>query len=156
GDRGWIKPGPGATSWWGLAPPVWLVLAGAFVLYLFLRWQARRVETGQAPLVRPDMLRNKRRTGGLTMFFFQFLAQAGLFFVVPLYLSVCLGLSALATGARLLPLSITLLAAAIGIPRLRPQANPRRVVRLRLVALFAGTIVLLGALSASSGPEAGF
>src|SRR5947207_11077983 len=102
------------------------------------------------------MLRNKQLTGGLTMFFFQYLAQAGLFFVVPLYLSVCLGLSALATGARLLPLSITLLAAAIGIPRLRPQANPRRVVRLGLVALFAGTIVLLGALSASSGPEVVF
>ena len=35
------------------------------------------------------------------MFFFQYLVQAGLFFVVPLYLSVCLGLSALATGVRL-------------------------------------------------------
>ena len=64
------------------------------------------------------MLRNKQLSGGLTMFFFQFLVQAGLFFVVPLYLSVCLGLSALATGARLLPLSLTLLLAAIGIPAL--------------------------------------
>ena len=31
------------------------------------------------------------------MFFFQYLVQAGFFFVVPLYLG-CLGLSALATG----------------------------------------------------------
>jgi MFS family permease len=90
------------------------------------------------------------------MFFFQYLAQAGLFFVVPLYLSVALGLSALATGARLLPLSITLLLAAIGIPRLRPQASPRRVVRLGLLALLVGTIVLLGALDADSGPEVVF
>jgi len=87
------------------------------------------------------------------MFFFQYLAQAGLFFVVPLYLSVCLGLSALATGARLTPLSITLLAAAIGIPRLRPNANPRRVVRLGLFALLLGTVVLLGALDTDAGPE---
>src|SRR5436190_5957888 len=156
GEWGWIKPRPGATSWWGLSPTVWLVLAGAFVLYLFLRWQARRVEKGQEPLVRPDMLRNKQLTGGLTMFFFQFLAQAGLFFVVPLYLSVCLGLSALATGARLLPLSITLLIAAIGIPRLFPNASPRLVVRSGLLALLVGTLVLLGTLDADAGPEVVF
>jgi len=153
GEWGWIKPRPGATSWAGLSPTVWLVLAGGFVLWLFFTWEAHRVATGMEPLVRPDMLKNKQLTGGLTMFFFQYLAQAGLFFVVPLYLSVALGLSALATGWRLLPLSITLLAAAIGIPKLRPQASPRRVVRFGLLALFAGTAVLLGALDANSGPE---
>ena len=153
GEWGWIKPRPGAISWAGLSPTVWLVLAGGFVLWLFFTWEAHRVATGKEPLVRPDMLKNKQLTGGLTMFFFQYLAQAGLFFVVPLYLSVALGLSALATGWRLLPLSITLLAAAIGIPKLRPQASPRRVVRFGLLALFAGTAVLLGALDANSGPE---
>ena len=153
GEWGWIKPRPGAMSWAGLSPTVWLVLAGGFVLWLFFTWEAHRVATGMEPLVRPDMLKNKQLTGGLTMFFFQYLAQAGLFFVVPLYLSVALGLSALATGWRLLPLSITLLAAAIGIPKLRPQASPRRVVRFGLLALFAGTAVLLGALDANSGPE---
>src|SRR5438034_6248683 len=153
GEWGWIRPRPDATSWWGISPTVWLVLAGAFVLYVFFRWEAGRVEKGREPLVRPDMLRNNQLTGGLTMFFFQFLAQAGLFFVVPLYLSVCLGLSALATGARLLPLSITLLAAAIGIPRLLPNVSPRLVVRGGLLALLAGTVVLLGALDTDAGPE---
>jgi Na+/melibiose symporter-like transporter len=104
-------------------------------------------------LVRPGFLRNKQLSGGLVMFFFQYLVQAGLFFVVPLYLSVCLGLSALATGARLLPLSVTLLAAAIGIPRLLPNVSPRLVVRSGLLALLAGTLVLLGALDAEAGPE---
>ena len=51
------------------------------------------------------------------MFFFQFLIQAGLFFTVPLFLSVALGLSAVETGVRLLPLSVTLLARG----RRRPQ-----------------------------------
>jgi Na+/melibiose symporter-like transporter len=87
------------------------------------------------------------------MFFFQYLAQAGLFFVVPLYLSVCLGLTALETGARLLPLSVTLLIAAIGIPKLLPDVSPRLVVRSGLLALLAGTVVLLGALEPDSGPE---
>jgi MFS family permease len=150
---GWIKPKAGGTSWWGLSPTIWLVLAGGFVLWLFLQWAAHRERVGKEPLVRPAMLQNRQLRGGLMMFFFQYLVQAGLFFVVPLYLSVHLGLSALATGARLTPLSLTLLAAAIGIPRVRPQANPRRVVRLGLLALLLGTVILLGALDVDSGPE---
>ena len=152
-EWGWIKPKPGATSWWGLSPTIWLVLAGGVVLYGFLQWEGLRERRGKEPLIRPAMLQNKQLTGGLTMFFFQYLVQAGLFFVVPLYLSVALGLSALATGARLTPLSLTLLAAAIGIPRLRPQANPRRVVRLGLLALLLGTVILMGALDVDAGPE---
>jgi len=153
GEWGWIKPRPDGVSWWGLSPTIWLVLAGFGILWLFLQWETHRQARGKEPLVQPVLLKNKQLTGGLTMFFFQYLAQAGLFFVVPLYLSVCLGLSALATGARLTPLSITLLLAAIGIPRVFPNANPRRVVRLGLFALLLGTVILLGALDAGSGPE---
>jgi Na+/melibiose symporter-like transporter len=106
-----------------------------------------------------DLLRDPSRRleqGGLIMFFFQYLAQAGLFFVVPLFLSVCLGLSALATGARLLPLSVTLLAAAIGVPRLFPTASPRFVVRSGLLALLAGTVVLLAGPDKDAGAEVVF
>ena len=47
-----------------------------------------------------------------------------LFFVVPLYLSIALGLSAVDTGVRILPLSITLLVAALGIPKFLPNVSP--------------------------------
>ena len=106
--------------------------------------------------MRTAMLRNRQLTGGLTMFFFQYLVQAGFFFVVPLFLSVALGLSAIDTGVRLLPLSVTLLAAAIGIPRFLPHLSPRLVVRVGLLSLLAGTVVLLGALDADAGPEVVF
>jgi MFS family permease len=152
-EWGWIQPKPGGTSWAGLSPTVWLVLGGLFVVWVFFRWEARREAQGQEPLVRPAMLRNHQLSGGLIMFFFQYLVQAGLFFVVPLFLSVCLGLSALETGARLLPLSITLLVGAIGIPRLFPDVSPRLVVRGGVFALLAGTVVLLGALDVDAGPE---
>jgi EmrB/QacA subfamily drug resistance transporter len=152
-EWGWIQPKSGGTDWAGLSPTIWLILAGVFVIWLFSRWEARRQEQGKEPLVRPGMLRNRQLSGGLLMFLFQYLVQAGLFFVVPLYLSVCLGLSALATGARLLPLSVTLLIAAIGIPRLFPHVSPRLVVRSGLLALFAGTVVLLAALDPDAGAE---
>ena len=141
------------VSWAGISPSLWLIFTGLFVIWLFFRWEERREATGKEPLLRPGMLRNRQLAGGLTMFFFQFLAQAGLFFVVPLFLSVALGLSALETGARLLPLSVTLLVAAIGIPRFFPRLPPRLVVRGGLLSLFAGTVVLLGGLDADAGPE---
>jgi MFS family permease len=52
-----------------------------------------------------------------------------------------------------LPLSITLLAAAVGVPRVFPNASPRRVVRLGFFALFAGIVVMIAALDAGAGPE---
>jgi MFS family permease len=152
-EWGWIQPKAGGPSWAGLSPTIWLVLGGLFVIWVFFRWQARRESHGQEPLVRAAMLRNRQLTSGLTMFFFQFLVQAGFFFVVPLFLSVALGLSALETGVRLLPLSVTLLAAAIGIPKLFPKISPRLVVRVGLLSLLAGTVVLLGALDADAGAE---
>jgi EmrB/QacA subfamily drug resistance transporter len=152
-EWGWIEPKAGAPSWLGLSPVLWLMLGGLFVIWLFFSWQTRLERRGDEPLVRPSMLQSKQLTGGLTMFFFQYLVQAGVFFVVPLFLSVVLGLSALETGVRLLPLSVTLLAAAVGIPRFLPDISPRLVVRLGLLALLAGTVVLLGGLDADAGPE---
>ncbi|MFE1829996.1 MFS transporter [Streptomyces yangpuensis] len=152
-EWGWFRPKEGGPAWFGVSPTVWLMLLGLFLVWLFLRWESRLVARRKEPLVDPAMLQNKQLTGGLTMFFFQYLVMMGVFFVVPLYLSVALGLSALATGARLLPLSITLLAAATLIPRFLPDVSPRRVVRLGTLALLAGAVVLLGALDVDAGAE---
>jgi MFS family permease len=153
GTWGFVQPKPEAPEWLGLSLVVWLVLGGGVVLYLFLAWENDRLARGRAALVDPEMLRTPILRAGLTSFFFQYLLQAGLFFAIPLFLSVALGLSAVATGVRLLPLSITLLLAAVGIPKFAPHASPRRVVRLGFLALFAGIVVMVAALDAGAGPE---
>jgi MFS family permease len=153
GTWGFVRPKPEAPEWLGLSLVVWLILAGGIVLVIFLRWEDHRLEQGRAALMDPAILENRTLRGGLTSFLFQYLVQAGLFFAVPLFLSVALGLSAVATGVRLLPLSITLLLAAAGIPKLFPQASPRRVVQLGFVALLAGLVVMIAALDAGAGPE---
>jgi Na+/melibiose symporter-like transporter len=123
------------------------------VLLLFLSWEDHLIAQGKEPLINLPRLRNPVLRGGLIAFMFQYLLQAGLFFVVPLFLSVALGLSAIATGVRILPLSITLLLAAIGVPRLFPRASPRLVVRVGFLALFAGIAVMVALLDISAGPE---
>ena len=153
GSWGFVHPKPDAPSWLGLSPSVWLVFGGGLVLWLFFVWEGRLLKRGAEPLVDPSLLLNRTLRGGLTSFFFQYLLQAGLFFAVPLFLSVSLGLSAIDTGVRLLPLSITLLLAAAGIPKAFPNASPRRVVQIGFLSLFLGLIVMVGALDAGAGPE---
>jgi MFS family permease len=153
GSWGLVQPKPGAPTWIGLSPVLWLVLAGGVVLRTFMWWETRQLAHGKAALIDPAMLKNRVLRSGLTAFFFQYLLQAGLFFVVPLFLSVALGLSAIATGVRLLPLSATLLLAAVGVPRFFPHASPRRVVQLGFLALLAGIVILIALLEAGAGPD---
>ncbi len=153
GTWGFVQPKKGAPQWLELSPVIWLILAGGIVLRAFLWWENRRLARGGTALVDPAMLRNRTLRGGLTSFGLQYLLQAGLFFTVPLFLSVALGLSAIATGVRLLPLSITLLLAAVGVPKFFPNASPRRVVRIGFSALFAGIVVMVAALEVGAGPE---
>ena len=116
-------------------------------------WERRQASRAQAVLVDPSLFGNRLLRGGLTSFFFQYLLQSGLFFAVPLFLSVALGLSAVDTGLRILPLSVALLVAAVGIPKVFPHASPRRVVRLGFLLLFAGLVLLLAGLDLGTGPE---
>ena len=153
GTWGFVQPKPEAPQWLGLSPVVWMILGGFVVLAGFLRWESRRLEQGKDALVNPSLLRNLQMRSGVVAFLFMFLVQAGLFFSVPLYLSVSLGLSAIETGVRLLPLSLTLLLFAVAVPRLRPDASPRRVVDVGFALLFAGLVLLVALLEVGAGPE---
>jgi EmrB/QacA subfamily drug resistance transporter len=152
-EWGWVLPKPGGPSILGVSPTIVLILAGGLVLWLFVLWEARVTTRGGEPLVPMAMFGNRQFAGGLLMFFFLYLVQAGLFFTIPLYLSVALGLSAIDTGLRIMPLSITLLLAASGIPRFLPDVSPRRVVRLGLLAMTAGIVWLFVNLDVEAGPE---
>lgn len=153
GSWGFVQAKPGAPEWLGLSPVIWLMLAGGVVLALFAMWENRRIARGKGVLIDPAMLRNIQLRDGVVSFLFLFLVQAGIFFVVPLFLSVALGMSAVATGVRLLPLSLMLLLFAIGVPKLLPNANPRRVIRIGFMGLFAGLVLLVALLDYGAGAE---
>ncbi len=146
GSWGWVRPKPGAPTIAGVSLVFWLVVGGLLVLGGLIEWEVHRERSGREPLFRPSMFANRQMTGGLVMFGFQFFIQSGVFFTIPLFLSVVLELNALQTGVRLLPLSLALLASAMAVPRLWPTASPRRVVRLGLLSMLVGTILLVGGL----------
>ena len=147
---GWIRPKPGASSLLGLSLTFWFMIAGLFLIWLFMRWQRRLERAGKEPLIPPALLRIPQLTGGLISFLFQFLIMSGILFIIPLFLSVVLGLSPIDTGLRLVPLSVTMLLAAVGVPKLLPQVSPRRVVRIGLLAIIVGILALIGSLAAGA------
>jgi MFS family permease len=153
GTWGVVQPRPEAPQWIGLSPVIWLLLGGGVLLALFVRWESLRIGRGEGALLDPKLLRNVQMRSGVLSFLFMYLVQAGAFFAVPLFLSVALGLSAIETGVRLLPLSLTLLLFAAGVPKLMPDANPRRVVNAGFLLLFAGLVLLVGLLDIGAGPE---
>jgi MFS family permease len=145
-EWGWVTPKTGAPTILGLSPTIVLIVGGLLTLWLLMRWLNRVERNGGEPLFSPQLLAVRRLSNGLTMFGIQFFMQSGIFFTIPLFLSVVLGLSAFETGLRLLPLSLGLLAAAVGVPRFFPSATPRRVVRLGILLMLVGTFVLIGGL----------
>jgi MFS family permease len=153
GSWGFVRPKPDAPRWLGLSPVIWLLFGGGVVLLLFLDWEKRRRDSGRAALLDPAILRVRLLRTGLGAFFFQYLLQAGLFFAVPLFLSIALGLSAIDTGLRIMPLSITLVIAAVGIPKLFPHVSPRLVTRFGFLMLFLGLVVFVAALDEGAGAE---
>ena len=153
GTWGFVLPKAGAPEWLGLSPVIWLMLAGGVLLLLFAAWENRRLRRGEGALINPKMLRNLQLRNGVTLFLFLFLVQAGIFFIVPLFLSVALGMSAVATGVRLLPLSLMLLLFAVGVPKLFPKVSPQRVIRLGFMSLFAGLVLLIALLDYGAGAE---
>src|SRR5262249_54095782 len=100
-EWGWLLPASGGPSLLGMSVVFWLIFGGVVSVGLFVRHIRRLEDEGGEPLVSPSLLANRQLTGGLVMFFFQFVVMMGIFFVIPLYLSVALGLSAIETGVRI-------------------------------------------------------
>ncbi len=150
GEWGWFLPNEGGPSVLGMSPVFWLLVAGLVALRVFGLHIRRLNGAGKEPLFSPSFIEQGGLNGGLLMFFFQFVVMMGLFFVVPLFLSVALGLSAIETGIKITPLSVTMLLAAAGVPKLFPSTSPRRIVTLGFVAVLIGILALIAAMDADA------
>jgi MFS family permease len=130
----------------GFSVVPFMVLAGIGLLLAFGLWEDHRHRLGLDRLVDTAMLRIERLRAGLTTLLGQQLVLMGLFFVVPVYLQVVVGLDAFETGKRLLPLSASMLIFAMAGPKVAGRRSPRTVAQSGLVLISAGAVVMLATL----------
>ncbi|MDH6142029.1 MULTISPECIES: MFS transporter [Kitasatospora] len=143
---GLLHPRNSPFTIFGFSPTLFVIAAGGVLLALFTSWERRREKHGLMPLVRLSLLRIAPLRAGLVMLLTQSLILLGLFFVIPLYLQVVQGFNAFETGLRLLPVSITMLVAALGGSSLARVASPRLLVRCGLVVMLAAICWLLATI----------
>jgi MFS family permease len=156
---GWVLPrvaeGAEATpQLGGISLSAWLIVGGLVVLWGLTRWLNGRKRRRLPILFDPDLLDDRQLRGGLGILLIQYLVSSGVFFTVPLFLSIVIGLDAFETGLRMLPLSLALIVVAPAVPRFLPAASPRRVARLGLL-LLAGAPLLLAYLLGENPADAG-
>jgi Na+/melibiose symporter-like transporter len=147
---GWIKPKEDSPlTPFGFSLTLFVVGAGAALLWAFTQWQQRRESKGRDPLVHLALLKIAPLRAGLIGLFSQNLILMGVFFTIPLYLQLVIGLDALETGIQMLPVSITMFIASAAGSRLSGRFPVRTIVRVGL----ATAAVAAGLLMATIEPE---
>ena len=134
---GWITPKDSPVEPFGFSLTLFVIGAGGLLLWAFVSWQRRRESVGRDPLVHLSLLKILPLRSGLAGLFSQNLILMGIFFVVPLYLQVVLGLNALETGIKMLPVSVAMFIASVVGSRLSTRFSVRGIVRTGLVLLLS-------------------
>ena len=146
---GFINPVDPPFEIFGFSPVVFLIGGGGALLYAFARWSRLREEHGRDPLFRLSLLRIPTLRGGLASLVSQNLVLMGIFFVIPLYLQLVLGLNALETGIRMLPVSVTMFIASAAGSRLVTRFSVRRIIRTGFVVVVVAIFFLMSAIEPS-------
>ena len=143
---GWLKPKNPPFTIFGFSPTLFVIAAGAVLIWGFLTWQRHREAIRRDPLVHLALAKIPPVRSGLIGLFSQNLILMGVFFVIPLYLQLVLGLDALETGVKMLPVSITMFVTAALGSRLSNRFPVRTIVRTGLLVTMAGILVLLSTI----------
>ena len=144
---GWIRPKEDSpVTPFGFSLTVFVIGAGAALLWAFTAWQHRRENGGRDPLVHLSLLEVPPLRSGLAGLFSQNLILMGVFFTIPLYLQLVIGLDALETGLKMLPVSIAMFLASAAGSRLSGRFPIRLIVRVGLATTMVATVMLLATI----------
>lgn len=144
---GWLQPKDSPVEPFGFSLTLFVIAGGAVLLWGFVRWQRHREAAGTDPLVHLDLLKVPPLRAGLFGMFFQNLVLMGVFFVIPLYLQLVLGLNALDTGIKMLPVSIAMFVTSALGSRLSTRFAVRAIVRTGLTTTAVAAFILLSTIN---------
>jgi MFS family permease len=150
---GWIEPravpeiaGVALTPF-GISLVPYLIIAGILLLRVFYRRQVKLESQNANPLLKVSLLKSGVLRSGLSTLMFQYLVVGAVFFVVPIYLQMTLGLNAIETGTRIVPLSFAIVFGSIFGARIASKRSPKKIIRIGQYLLVVGILILLGSIN---------
>ena len=136
---------------WSSPAAILAIAAGAAVLVAFAAWELHLTRRpGGQPLVDLSLFRSARFTWGTILQAFGIFAMFGLLFAAPQFFQAVLGVSAMGSGVRLLPLMAGLALGAGLADRVARRVTAKLTVALGFALLAAG-LVLGTTMTAASG-----
>jgi MFS family permease len=131
----------------GLSIVIYLLIAGIILLKIFYDRQVMlEADKHKSALVNVSILSSKQLRSGLSVLSSQYIITAAIFFIVPVYLQIVMGLNALETGLKILPLSIALILSSIVGSKLATKFSPKQIIRTGQFALVIGTLSLVASI----------
>jgi len=152
-DWGWITPLQSPViagvkiEPFGLSVVPFLILLGFVVLRFFWVRQEKLAAAGRDPLIDVTMFSIASLRSGLAVLGAQYTIIGGIFFMIPVYLQMTLGLDALETGLRIFPLSIAVMVFSLVGTKLSNVWSPRAIVRVGQIILVLSILVLISSVS---------
>lgn len=152
---GLVAPLAGAPfTIFGISPALPLALAGLAVLGVLVVVERRVEERGGIPVLPSVFLTTPQVRAGLVACALTFFFMGAQSILMAPYLQLVAGWSPVAVGAISIVTGVPTFALALGIPKLAPHAEPRRVIQAGYVvmALALGVMALSVTLDGASAP----
>ena len=144
---GWIEPKNSPIEPLGFSLTPFMVAAGVGVLWIFRWWEGVREGRNEDRLIKLELLQIPRlRSGTPVVRRTEPDPDGRLLHESPLYLQLVVGLDALETGIRMLPISIAMFITSTSGSFLAARWSARSIVRVGLVCIFVSILVLIGTI----------
>src|SRR6186997_1573295 len=120
-----------------------LLVVGAIGLASLATWLIRRKRDGKTALIDPDLFKSKVFRYGITGQGLQQVALSGLMIVLPIYLQMVFGYSALQAGLSIAPLSLSMFFIALLAGRRAGNRRSSVIIRVGFGLLTIGAAILI-------------
>lgn len=145
-EWGVLLAAPGAPfSVLDMSPAPMMIVCGIFLVQAFFVWSRKRRAAGQTPLIALEVVDTSQERSALFSIFTIGALGSAITFLIPLYIQVVQGRSALQTAVAVIPFSLASFAAAVLVVRLYDRLSPRHIARYAFLVVSVG-VALLGAV----------
>jgi EmrB/QacA subfamily drug resistance transporter len=118
------------------------MLIGLIILAIFILWEKHMERLGETPLVSLKLFSNRQFITGALLTSILSLGQAGLIFIIPVFLQGVRHLDALHTGYSLLPMSLTLLVVSPLGAFISHKVRPKLLIQIGMFINILAVITL--------------